>query len=145
MPAVQCHGQIAGTLAHELGQPGTAINHISAGRRSLESGGGRLDWTRAALNNAAGVLLRTGQVLQRTRDFVADVEPERYFENVRDLTEHALSLALMGVIMCVNCANAAAGICSSRFEPGLLPVLVPHPDKCKLLFSLCRNAIEGSS
>lgn len=130
-------GQIAGTLAHELGQPvGAAINYINTARRSLESRGDRVDLMRAALDDAARVLLRTGQVLQRTRDFVAGVQPERYSENVRDLIEEALSLALIG--------HAAAGICvSSMVDLGLPPVLVDRTQIQQVLFNLCRNAIEA--
>lgn len=130
-------GQIAGTLAHELGQPlGAAINYVNTARRSLESRGDRIDLVRAAVDDAAGVLLRTGQVLQRMRDFVVGVEPERRSENVRDLIEEALSLALIG--------HAGAGICvSSMVEPGLPPVLVDRTQIEQVLFNLCRNAIEA--
>ena len=130
-------GQIAGTLAHELGQPvGAAINYINTARRSLESGGDRRDLIRRAMDDAADVLLRAGQVLQRTRDFVVGVEPERYSENVQNLIEEALSLALIG--------HAAAGISvASLVEPGLPPVLVDRTQIQQVLFNLCRNAIEA--
>jgi C4-dicarboxylate-specific signal transduction histidine kinase len=130
-------GQIAGALAHELGQPlGAAINYINTARRSLESGADRVESVRAAMDGAAGVLLRAGRVLQRLRDFVAGVVPERYSENVRDLIEEALSLALIG--------HAAAGICvSSMVGPGLPPVLVDRIQIQQVLFNLFRNAIEA--
>jgi PAS domain S-box-containing protein len=130
-------GQIAGTLAHELGQPlGAAINYINTARRSLQSSGDRLDSARVSMDDAAGVLLRTGQVLQRLRDFMAGAEPERYSENVPDLIEEALSLALIG--------HAAAGICvPSMVEPGLPPVLVDRTQIQQVLFNLIRNAIEA--
>jgi PAS domain S-box-containing protein len=130
-------GQIAGTLAHELGQPlGAAINYINTARRSFESRGDRVDTVRAAMDDAAGVLLRAGRVLQRLRDFVAGVEPERYSESVPDLIEEALSLALIG--------PATAGVCvSSTVEPGLPPVLVDRIQIQQVLFNLIRNAIEA--
>jgi PAS domain S-box-containing protein len=130
-------GQVAGALAHELGQPlGAAINYINTARRSLASRGDGVDSVRAAIDDAAGVLLRAGQVLQRLRDFVTGVEPERYSENVRDLIEEALSLALTG--------HAAAGIrVSSMVEPGLPPLLVDRIQMQQVLFNLIRNAIEA--
>ena len=130
-------GQVAGTLVHELGQPlGAVINYIKTARRILENRSDRVDLVRAAIDDAAGVLLRTGQVLQRVRVFVAGVEPERCSENVQDMIEEALSLALIG--------QAAAGICvSSMVEPGLPPVLVDRTQIQQVLFNLCRNAIEA--
>jgi two-component system sensor kinase FixL len=130
-------GQVAGTLVHELGQPlGAVINYINTARRILENRSDRVDLVRAAIDDAAGVLLRTGQVLQRVRGFVAGVEPERCSENVQDMIEEALSLALIG--------QAAAGICvSSMVEPGLPPVLVDRTQIQQVLFNLCRNAIEA--
>ena len=130
-------GQIAGALAHELGQPlGAAINYINTARRSHENRGDGADLVRAAMDDAAAVLLRAGQVLQRLRDFMAGVEPERYSEDVQDLMEEALSLALIG--------HAAAGICvSSMVEPGLPLVLVDRTQIQQVLFNLIRNAIEA--
>ena len=67
---------------------------------------------------------------------MAGVEPERYSEDVQDLMEEALSLALIG--------HAAAGICvSSMVEPGLPLVLVDRTQIQQVLFNLIRNAIEA--
>ncbi len=130
-------GQMAGALAHELGQPlGAAINYVNSARRSFESRGDGADPARAAMNDAAGVLLRAGRILQRLRDFVAGVEPKRYSEDISDLIEEACSLALIG--------RTAAGICVSRLvDPGLPPVLADRTQIQQVIFNLIRNAIEA--
>ena len=67
---------------------------------------------------------------------MAGVEPERYSEDVQDLMEEALSLALI--------RHAAAGICvSSMVEPGLPLGLVDRTQIQQVLFNLIRNAIEA--
>jgi len=88
-------GQMAGALAHELNQPLTAaINYARAARRLFTSGErDKLDRVPQAIDDAAGEVLRAGQIIQRLRDFVSSGETERRVECVVTMVEEASGLA----------------------------------------------------
>ena len=84
-------GQMAGALAHELGQPlGAIANYINAARRFLTEGRDHEpELARMNMDHAAEVVLRAGHIIQRLREFVAGGQPERHPENIADLIEDA--------------------------------------------------------
>jgi signal transduction histidine kinase len=131
-------GQMAGALAHELGQPlGAIANYINAARRCLTNGGGdMLDLARLNIDDAASVVLRAGHIIERLREFVAGGEPEQHPENLADLIEEASSLALIG--------SAALGIdVSQDIAPQLPLALVDRIQIQQVIVNLIRNAIEA--
>ncbi len=131
-------GQTAGTLAHELGQPLSAIiNYINAARRLLMGKGEeRTELALANMNDAAEAVLRAGRILQRLRDFVAGGEPEWHAEDVSDLIEEAESLALVG-------STGSAIQVYRQVAPGLPLVFVDRTQIQQVLFNLIRNAIDA--
>jgi PAS domain S-box-containing protein len=131
-------GQIAGALAHELGQPlGAIANYINAARRSLTKGREHEpDLARMNMDHAAEVVLRAGRIIQRLREFIAGSEPERHPENIADLIEDAAFLALVGA--------AALDIDVARYIAPKLPrALVDRIQIQQVLVNLIRNAIEA--
>jgi C4-dicarboxylate-specific signal transduction histidine kinase len=131
-------GQMAGALAHELGQPlGAIANYINTARRYLTNGDGNmLDLARLNMDDAAEAVLRAGRIIRRLREFVAGGEPERDPENLADLIEEASSLALIG--------SAALGVdVSQHIAPQLPLVLVDRIQIQQVIVNLIRNAIEA--
>src|SRR5262249_13917151 len=81
-------GQMASALAHELNQPLSAIvGYMKGSRRLLESGEGRSDLLRDALDKAGDQALRAGQIIRRLREFVGRGDSERRVESVKKLIE----------------------------------------------------------
>ena len=131
-------GQMAGALAHELGQPlGAIANYINAARRFLTEGRDHEpDLARMNMDHAAEVVLRAGRIIQRLREFVAGGQPERHPENIADLIDDAGLLALVG--------TAALDIAVARhIEPSLPLALVDRTQIQQVLVNLIRNAIEA--
>ena len=131
-------GQMAGALAHELGQPlGAITNYINAARRFLTEGRDHEpELARMNMDNAAEVVLRAGRIIQRLREFVAGGQPERQPENIADLIEDAGLLALIG--------TAALDIDVARHIAPKLPLaLVDRTQIQQVLVNLIRNAIEA--
>ena len=131
-------GQMAGALAHELGQPlGAIANYINTARRFLTEGREHApDLARMNMDHAAEVVLRAGRIIQRLREFVADGQPERHPENIADLIEDAGLLALIGA--------AALDIDVARHIAPKLPLaLVDRTQIQQVLVNLIRNAIEA--
>jgi C4-dicarboxylate-specific signal transduction histidine kinase len=129
-------GQMAGALAHELGQPlGAIANYINAARRFLTDGH-EPELARMNMDHAAEVVLRAGRIIQRLREFVAGGQPERHPENIADLIDDAGLLALIGA--------AALDIAVTRhIAPNLPLALVDRTEIQQVLVNLIRNAIEA--
>lgn len=63
-------GEMASALAHELGQPLTALtNYARAGQLMLNAGGGAMDGIADVLDKVATESRRAGEVVHRLRDF----------------------------------------------------------------------------
>ena len=77
-------GQMASALAHELGQPLTAIgNYIQAASRHLErSGEDGLDKVQGNLEKAVAQSNRAGQIIRSLREFIEKGETKRAALNV---------------------------------------------------------------
>ena len=131
-------GQMAGALAHELGQPlGAIANYFSTARRFLTEGREHAaDLARTNMDHAAEVVLRAGRIIQHLREFVADGQPERHPENIADLIDDAGLLALIGA--------ATLDIDVARHIAPKLPLaLVDRTQIQRVLVNLIRNAIEA--
>ena len=90
-------GQMASAMAHELNQPLTAVmNYLEASRHLIESAPGSTDRIADLLQRAVTQAERAGDVIRRLRQFVTKGETERRPENLNQLVEEALALALVG-------------------------------------------------
>jgi two-component system sensor kinase FixL len=90
-------GEIASALAHELGQPLSAIASFMKGSLHLLDGPDpNLGRVRSALKQAAEQALRAGAIIRRLREFVKKGEVETRSENLQQLIEEAVALAMVG-------------------------------------------------
>lgn len=87
-------GEMASSVAHELGQPLTAINNYCNGMLSrLKSQQFDEAAFVSALEKTAKQAQRAGQIIQRIRSFVKRSEPNRSPSEVAHLVEEAVELA----------------------------------------------------
>ena len=131
-------GEMASSLAHELNQPLAAVtNYLQGSRRLLENiPDERAGTARAALDKAAEQALRAGQVIRRLRDFIARGEIEPQIENIINLVEEAITLALV-------VAKEHSIQMKMQFDPSVSHVLVDKIQIQQVLVNLMRNAIEA--
>jgi two-component system sensor kinase FixL len=130
-------GQMASALAHELNQPLSAIvGYMKGSRRLLESGEGRSDLLRDALDKAGDQALRAGQIIRRLREFVGRGDSERRVESVKKLIEEASALALVGT------KDQRVRV-RFQFDPAIDLVLVDKIQIQQVVLNLIRNAIEA--
>ena len=131
-------GEMASTLAHELNQPLTAATLYLNGARRLadkDTPDSRAQ-LRMAIEEAAGQMLRAGQIIKRLREFVARGESERQVENLSKLVEEACALALVG-------ARETGVHVSFAFDARAPFVLADKVQVQQVLLNLVRNAIEA--
>ena len=130
-------GQMASTMAHELNQPLTAVtNYLEAGRQLLATGTGSPERLNEMMEKAIAQAQRAGDVIRRLRGFVSKGETERRLQNLNQLVEEALALALVG-------ARQRGVRPSLEFDHALPPVLVDHVQIQQVVLNLVRNAIEA--
>lgn len=133
-------GQLASALAHELNQPLTAVtNYVKAASRTLgpaDSSNPQSVRVQELMEKAKEQTLRAGQIVKRLRDFIAKGETQRTKENLNDVIEEALVLALVGA--------AETGITVQRKFTADLPLLLI--DKIQIqqvVLNLIRNSVEA--
>ena len=86
-------GQLAASIAHELGQPLTAIvTNAQAGRRFLTNGGSKSDSIDEILTDIADDANRAGQVIRRLRALLRKEGAERVSLDVNTLIENVVGL-----------------------------------------------------
>ncbi|MBV8936158.1 MAG: PAS domain S-box protein [Alphaproteobacteria bacterium] len=130
-------GQMASTMAHELNQPLTAVmNYLEAGRRLLSSRAGNLERLGEMMEKAIGQAQRAGEVIRRLRGFIGKGGSERRIQNLNQLVEEALALALVG-------ARQRGVRTSLKLNDALPPVFVDHVQIQQVLLNLVRNAVEA--
>ena len=130
-------GQMASTMAHELNQPLTAVtNYLEAGRQLLATGAGGPERINEMMEKAIAQAQRAGDVIRRLREFVGRGETERRTQNLNQLVEEALALALVGV--------RQRGVRASlELDHTLPPVLVDQVQIQQVVLNLVRNAVEA--
>ena len=133
-------GQLASALAHELNQPLTAVtNYVKAASRTLGPAGGNSSPVLRAqelMEKAKEQTLRAGQIVKRLRDFIAKGETQRTKENLNEIIEEALVLALVGA--------TESGIAVQRkFSAGLPPLLIDKIQIQQVVLNLVRNSVEA--
>lgn len=130
-------GQMAAALAHELNQPLTAVtNYVRAALRLLDAGNTNLPRARQAMELAAQQTLRSGEIIQRLRAFVARGEVSRRPESVAKLIEEASALALVG-------AKELGIKVLITVDPDLPNATVDRVQIQQVLLNLIRNAVEA--
>jgi two-component system sensor kinase FixL len=130
-------GQMASTMAHELNQPLTAVmNYLEAGRQLLSGGVAAPELVGEMMEKAIGQAQRAGEVIRRLRGFVSKEETERRIQNLNQLVEEALALALVG-------ARQRGVRTSLELDHTLAPVLVDHVQIQQVVLNLVRNAVEA--
>ena len=130
-------GQMALTMAHELNQPLTAVtNYLEAGRQLLATGTGSPERLNEMMEKAIAQAQRAGDVIRRLRGFVSKGETERRIQNLNQLVEEALALALVG-------ARQRGVRASLELDHTLPPVLVDHVQVQQVVLNLVRNAVEA--
>jgi signal transduction histidine kinase len=128
-------GQMVSVLAHEVNQPLTAAgNYVRAGRRLVQSG----ETAKAdeALGKGVDQVARASQVIQRLRQFVKKADGQRSAEDVRQVVEEVIALALLGT-------EGRRVHLELDFAADTPPVLIDKVQIQQVLLNLTRNAVEA--
>ena len=128
-------GQMVSALAHEVNQPLTAVgSYVRASRRLLLVGA--TEKCDEALQKASDQVTRASQVIQRLRQFVRKADVQHEAEDVRQIVEEAVALALLG--------SEGRGVhLATAFAPDLPSVLIDKVQIQQVLLNLVRNAVEA--
>jgi two-component system sensor kinase FixL len=130
-------GEVAAALSHELQQPITALtNYSETLAQMLESG--RVDHATARLvvDKMRRQVLRTGQVIRRVRDFVANRATRRGTEDINMLVQEAVEL--------VRTSGGASGVhILLVLDPNAGSIHADHVQVEQVLVNLLRNAVDA--
>jgi two-component system sensor kinase FixL len=130
-------GQMASAMAHELNQPLTAVaNYLEAGRHLMATGAGAPERIADLMERAVGQAQRAGEIIRQLRQFVSKGETERSTQNLNQLVEEALALALVG-------ARQSGVRVSLELDHGLPAVILDPVQIQQVVLNLVRNAVEA--
>jgi len=131
-------GQMAAALAHELNQPlAAAVNFVRAAQRQLATGRrDEIETVPEVMDEAAGEVLRAGQIIRRLRDFVRRGETQRRIESVVPMVEEASTLTSIG-------AGASGVRVRFSFDPNAARVFADRIQIQQVLVNLMLNAIDA--
>jgi PAS domain S-box-containing protein len=131
-------GQMAAALAHELNQPlAAAVNFVRAAQRQLATGRrDEIETVPEVMDEAAGEVLRAGQIIRRLRDFVRRGETQRRIESVVPMVEEVSTLT--------SIAAGASGVrVRLSFDPNATRVFADRIQIQQVLVNLMLNAIDA--
>ena len=130
---------LASSLAHELNQPLTAAGSYCQGASELlhrPLNDEAIKSLRDGLAEATAELLRAGEIIRRTREFISCGDTEYSVESLPRLIREANALALVGSRECGIDVQVA-------FDPKADTVFVDRIQVQQVLFNLIRNAIDA--
>lgn len=129
-------GEMAGSLAHELNQPLTAIgNYLNAAEQLLERQGGDSKVIEL-VRKAASQSVRAGQIVARVRGAVERGEIEATEEQLSSLVQEAVDVAVAGV--------AREGVAIRyEFDRTADCVVADRIQVQQVILNLVRNAVEA--
>jgi C4-dicarboxylate-specific signal transduction histidine kinase len=128
-------GEMAGSLAHELNQPLTAVaNYLNAAQQGLETGAMAPSRVSELMGKAAGQVTRAGQIIARVRGTVDRGEVDLSPQSLTDLMAEAVDIAAV-----------AKGRIAVRyeFERAADTVLADRIQVQQVVLNLVRNAVEA--
>jgi len=129
-------GQMAAAITHELNQPLSAVNSYLSGVARLLSGTDNPPSVAEGLSKAREQTTRAGEIVRRLRDLAAKRETDRRIENINEIVEQTLGLALVDV--------KVRGVKTRvLLSPDLNPVLVDKIQIGQVILNIARNAVEA--
>jgi two-component system sensor histidine kinase/response regulator len=127
-------GQNVSAVVHEVSQPITAIsNYATAAMALVGTAPERLKPLLQQLNEQA---IRAGEIVRDFRDFIAQHGSEKRIENVPEMLQGAVRLALAG-------AGESAPTIEMRLSPAASWAFIDRVPIEQVVFNLVRNAIEA--
>jgi two-component system sensor kinase FixL len=138
---VAATGELASSLAHELNQPLTALIGFARACQTLlhhapDDGEDARPSSTTLIDQVVQQALRAGEIIRTTREFLSrgDIRHERL--ELHDVVQTVLDLLASELF------HRQVRV-TSRFEPGLPPVLADHIQVEQILVNLLRNSIEA--
>ena len=129
-------GQMAAAITHELSQPLSAINSYLGGIARLLSDFAAPQNVAVALGKAREQTSRAGEIMRRLRDFAVRRESDLRVENIDEIVEQILKLALVDA--------AVRGVTARvQFAPGVKSILADKIQIGQVILNIARNAIEA--
>jgi len=127
-------GQNVSALVHEVSQPLTAIsNYAAASMQLAEKTPERVRPLLERLNEQAA---RATEIVRGLRDFIAQHETEKHVENLPDVLQRAVRLAVAG-------AGARAPAIEMRCSPAAAAAFIDRVQIEQVVFNLVSNAVEA--
>jgi len=129
-------GQMAAAITHELNQPLGAVNNYLSGLTRLLSATDTPANVTDGLCKAREQTTRAGEIVRRMRDLAVRGETARQVEDINDVLEQTLSLALID-------AKVRGVKTRILLAPDPNPVLVDKVQIGQVILNIIRNAIEA--
>lgn len=131
-------GQVSAGIAHELNQPLAAmLNYTSLAKRLLEKAGpAEIAKTIHAVDKAGEQAVRASEIIRRMRNFVERRATDYKPENISQIVNESVALALIGV-------KAEKIATNTDVAPDLPLVCVDRVQIQQVLVNLLRNAVEA--
>lgn len=135
---VSAMGTLAGTLAHELNQPLTAVANYMAGSKRLlvNHGASAIPMIAEALDNASRAAVQAGEIVRRLRDLVSRGEVNKQRVELARLVHEACELTF-------GEPRDRSIELSLEFGPDTRTVLADRIQLQQVLVNLLRNAAEA--
>jgi two-component system sensor histidine kinase/response regulator len=127
-------GQNVSAVVHEVSQPITAISNYAAA--AMELVGTAPERLKPVLQQLNEQVIRAGEIVRDFRDFIAQHGSEKHIENVPEILQGAVRLALAG-------AGESAPTIVMRLSPAASSAFIDRVPIEQVVFNLVRNAIEA--
>ena len=135
---VSALGTMAGSLAHELNQPLTAVANYATAARMMLAEPEAIDKAREALGHVATEALRAGQIVNRLRRFITKGEVERQPVSLDGIVREALAIAH-------HDAASHGLLIKMKLDPSVDAAIADRIQLQQVIFNLVRNAVEAMS